>query len=97
MGTFSKMFCLSFEKGLLEKERICSPWEQILFFKSRPLFIRSFVCRKKQTGSHKSCLLCNKKGIYQGYPNPLNKSEKIVHITFYESQVIRNVHIFKIK
>ena len=37
-ATLSKMFASFLKMCLLKKERICSPWEQILFFKSRPLF-----------------------------------------------------------
>ena len=34
------------KKDLLWKERICSLWEQILSFKSRPIFRRDLVCKK---------------------------------------------------
>ena len=48
----------SLERGLLTKERICSSWEQILSFSSRPLFERDLVDRKVNRKSKKSCLPC---------------------------------------
>ena len=47
MGKLSKeiifIFAFCFKEGQLLKERICSPWEQILSFKSRPNLKRYMI------------------------------------------------------
>ena len=58
--SLSKLFCLPFERGstLKGKNLLQFPWEQVLSF-YRLLFGRDLVCRK-QTGSYKSYLPCQK-------------------------------------
>ena len=41
------------EKGSTWKGKKCYPWEQILYFQSRPFFRRDFVCRKVNRKSQK--------------------------------------------
>ena len=45
--TLSKLSCL-LNKGLLEKERICSHGEQILFFFRVDLFLTGIWCAEKK-------------------------------------------------
>ena len=59
---------LFLKRGLLKKERICSPWEQILCFYYRPLF-RRVLCTGKQARNHKGYLPWTKgQEIYQMHP-----------------------------
>ena len=50
-ATLSKLICSLLQRGLLKKERISSPWEQILFFRVGP-FAEGAECVGKRIGSH---------------------------------------------
>ena len=39
-------FASLLKRGPLQKKRICSPWQQILFFQDGPLIRKVIVCRK---------------------------------------------------
>ena len=64
----SKLILSFLKRGILQKKKLCSPWEQILSFWSRPF--SEGACRAvKQTGNHKNRLPFQKsQKIYQVYP-----------------------------
>ena len=47
------LFASLLKRSLLQKERICSPWEQVLSFKRKVLFRRDLFYRKANRKSQK--------------------------------------------
>ena len=93
-GHLQNGFCFPSEKGLPEKERICSQWEQILFFSSWP-FSEGTWCASKQMKGHKAASLKNDGKFTKSTKSPYGKEclflPVLAQITSFLEFAFRNV------